>query len=69
MVKSLEQKDLVVEAICAEGCKFVNQLLESQTIQAKHDLLQKLDEEQQQWVITELHSIMNVYSDSGSCSL
>ncbi len=67
MEKSLEQKEIVVEAICAEGCKFVNQLLLSESLQSRHKLFQALPAEHRQWVLTELHSIMNVYSDSGSC--
>ena len=69
MVKEHEQRDQIIEAICAEGCKFVNQLLVSESLQSENKLLQLLDKKNQQWVLSELHSIMNVYGDSGSCSL
>jgi len=68
-MKSIEQRNQLVEAICTEGCKFVNQFLASQGLQGKNALLQSLDQEGQQWVLNELRGIMNVYSDSGSCSL
>lgn len=68
-MKSLEHKELVVERICAEGCQFVNQLLVSADIQLSHEPFQQLNKVVQNWVLVELSSVMNVYENSGSCSI
>lgn len=65
----LQQREEIVEQICQLGCRTVNQLLNSQQLQQEHDLLKKLDDEGLQWVLSELDAVMNVYSDSGSCTI
>ena len=62
-MKSLDERERVVESICAEGCQFVNQLLVSTEIQAEHVQLQQLDKADKQWVLVELSSIMQVYEN------
>lgn len=69
MPKSLNIREQVVETICSEGCKYVNQFVASLDMQSKYEDLQDLSDSDQQWVIVELRSIMKVYERSGSCSI
>jgi len=64
MMKSLKFRDQVVENICNEGCKSVNQLLLSIELQRSHTQLQQLDNVDQEWALLELKSVMQVYENS-----
>lgn len=65
MMNSLELKEQVLENICAEGCKYVNRLLVSLKLQVEHKQLQQLNKTEQEWVLIQLSSLMQVYENSG----
>ncbi len=57
-----------VDAICNRGCRYVNTLLNDDQQQRQCAELIALEHAEQVIVIDELHSVMAVYNQSGSCS-
>lgn len=61
MVKSVDKRELLLEDLCVQGCQVVNEILTSEQSQTQCEPFQQLKQDDQQWVLSELESIMRVY--------
>lgn len=56
-----ESNDQITEVLCARGCQYVNQLLDSELHRLECAELQLLNQDQQIEVLGELKKVMAVY--------
>ena len=69
MITNDKQINTCLEQICAQGCRSVNQVIQQLEQGQLIEAVQHLSHAQQQRLLQELQSIMEIYAETQSCEV